>query len=155
MLTGEIEVEGRKNRRLIKYEITETGCWNCTSHYKNRQGYPCIGIYKKNTLMSRYIYERNFGEIPKGLLIRHKCDNPTCINPSHLELGTNQENMSDKVNRNRQSRSKGELHGMAKITKNQVEDIRKDNRSQLIIAKQYKVSQSQISNIKKMKNWGN
>ena len=57
-----------------------------------------------------------------GQLVRHKCDNPSCVQPSHLELGTYQDNMDDKVKRDRSA--KGEGHGSSKLTEDQVRCIR-------------------------------
>lgn len=53
------------------------------------------------------MYEQANGMIPAGLLLRHICDNPGCINPNHLVLGTHQENMNDKTNRGRTSKTSG------------------------------------------------
>lgn len=58
-----------------------------------------------------------------GAIIRHTCDNPRCINPQHLIIGTHQDNMADKVTHNRQS--KGEAHGSAVLTAENVQYIRK------------------------------
>jgi hypothetical protein len=58
-----------------------------------------------------------------GKIIRHKCDNTKCVNPSHLEVGTQYDNMKDKVNRGRQS--KGEENGISKLTEFQASEIRR------------------------------
>lgn len=93
--------------------------------YKMPSGY---GVYytKKNRkkLAHRVAYEENYGPIPSGLCVCHKCDNPPCINPRHLFLGTQADNIKDKVNKNRQSRVFGELHGRAKLTNDQIKEIR-------------------------------
>lgn len=149
----EIEVISPNKRRPIKYEVDKNGCWNCISHHKNKDGYPIIKINNNNTSVHRYIYEKNFGKTPKDLLIRHKCDNPACINPEHLEIGTQQDNMNDMVERHRQNKNKGEAHGKSKLNKNQIIEIRKDNRTQRTIAKEYGVSHQHISLIKNIKAW--
>ena len=150
----EIEVISQNKRKPIKYEVDKNGCWNCISHRKNEDGYPKIKINNKYISVHRYIYEKNFGKIPKGLLIRHRCDNPACINIKHLKIGTQQDNMNDKVERHRQSKLKGELHGRSKLTQNQIIKIRKDVRSQRTISEEYGVSHQHISLIKNMKAWG-
>lgn len=79
----------------------------------------------------RYSYEITAGEIPVGLFVLHKCDNQACVNPSHLFLGTAQDNMDDKTRKGRQGDSgtktppHGDLNGRAKLTRGQVLFARK------------------------------
>lgn len=119
-----------KGRRPIKYVITETGCHNCTSHRLDRDGYPRISYKGKDWLLSRYIYTLLHGDIPNGMVIRHKCDNPTCINPEHLELGTVQDNIRDKMIRRRQPKG----YKPKKITPELEIEILSDSRSSLQIS---------------------
>ncbi len=92
-----------------------------------------------------------------GQVVRHKCDNPPCVNPNHLELGTRTDNARDRDSRGRTP--KGEAHCRAKLTKLQVQDIRsryvprcKVNGSHAL-AKEYGLSQSTISEIITRKIW--
>lgn len=64
------------------------------------------------------------GPIPDGLLVLHRCDNPSCVNPEHLFLGTNADNAADKVAKGRVSRQKGELCGTSKLTDQGVRSMR-------------------------------
>ena len=150
-MKGEIEVIGRKNRKPIKYEVSKNGCWNCTSHKRNDNRYPKLKINGKTMIMSRYIYEQNYGKIAHGLVIRHKCDNSQCINLEHLSIGTQADNITDMVKRGRQH--KGETQGSSKLTQFQVNEIRKDDRKQTIIATDYKVTAATISLIRNNKMW--
>lgn len=91
----------KARNKEIEYVINDNGCHICTSHSKNPKGYPQIQRYKKPWVISRYLYTQKYGEIPERMVVRHKCDNPSCINIEHLELGSQQENMNDMVERGR------------------------------------------------------
>ena len=153
MPTLEITEAIRKYRRPIEWVVTENGCWNCVSHTLITGGYPTINIENHMMRLNRYMYEKYKNKIPKGLVIRHTCDNPACINPQHLITGTQKQNLNDMYKRHRDKHLSGELVALSKLTQNQVDAIRKDNRTQIIIAKQYDVDRSQISRIKNMKTW--
>lgn len=92
-----------------------------------------------------------------GKQIRHKCDNPPCINPLHLEEGTHTDNMRDMIMRGRARHDVGERSSMAKLTERQVREIKKriadgeDNKS---IAKDYPVASRQIYSIRIGRSWG-
>lgn len=70
----------------------------------------------------RFMWERANGSIPDGLCVLHRCDVPACVNPDHLWLGTNADNMADCVAKGRQAR--GERHGRSKLTEADVRAIR-------------------------------
>ena len=137
-------------KKKITWLVTDNNCWECNSH-KPSNNYPQFYKNGKVVRLHRHIYEECFGEIPKGLVVRHKCDNTFCINPEHLELGTHKDNVNDKVKRNRQA--KGEKNGNAKLTKEQVSQIRNDNRMGKEIAKDFNVSRATISQIKNKITW--
>lgn len=101
-------------KRKIDFKISENGCFIVTSHRINGEGYAFIYQDGKEQGIHRVIYRECFGEIPEGIVVRHKCDNPGCINPEHLELGTKAENARDAVERGRNAF--GEKNGRAKIT---------------------------------------
>lgn len=91
-----------------------------------------------------------------GVFVRHKCDNPSCVNPDHLELGTHMENMKDMRERKRSAR--GERNGFSKLDTEQVKEILRKysdpSNTTRSLAKEYGVSQSAISTIVNSKNWG-
>lgn len=89
------------NSKKIEFEVNENGCFECTSHAFNRYGYPEVSRNGQKRMMSRLVYTEMFGEIPKGMVVRHKCDNPACINPEHLTIGTKKDNTMDMVMRGR------------------------------------------------------
>ena len=143
------------NRKQIEWKENENGCFECISHHKNNDGYAKIKINNKMVFLHRYIYEEMYGFIPEDMVVRHKCDNPSCINPEHLELGTHKENMKDKKERNRGKtcNRRGENNTQAKLTRKQVEEIRKDKRIHREIAKDYNVSRQLIGKIKNNEIW--
>ena len=106
----------------------------------------------------RYAYEMTKGEIPKGLCVCHSCDTPACVNPQHLWLGTHQDNIQDKVRKNRQARGAavarpGSLRPAAKLSEKDISAILTDTRSVRTIAKQYGVHHCQIVRIKNKTAW--
>lgn len=72
----------------------------------------------------RLMYELRKGVIPDGLNIRHTCDNPPCINPDHLIVGTQKQNVADMFERGRANRASGDAHGRSKLTQAMVNEAR-------------------------------
>jgi hypothetical protein len=139
-------------RREITYEINDNGCHVCTSHVPNESGYIHFRRDGIRCYAHRYIYELNYGEIPEGMIVRHKCDNPPCINIEHLEIGTPKENMMDMVERNRSL--KGEKNGRAILNENNIREIRADKTSTNVsLGKKYNVSDDLISLVRLYKCW--
>lgn len=140
------------NKKEITWDIKQNGCWHCTSHKPNSNGYPRCTWKKKETRISHIMYERHIGPIPEGKHILHHCDNPICINPQHLFAGTFEDNMQDKINKKRHSL--GERHPQAKITEKQAKEILTTiGIYQDDLAKKYGISQAAISAIKQGKRW--
>lgn len=90
------------NVKLWKSVRITPGCWEWTD-YRLPFGYGRIydGATRRMLLTHRVSYELHHGPIPDGLIVRHTCDNPPCVNPDHLELGTRVDNMQDCVQRGR------------------------------------------------------
>lgn len=99
----------------------------------------------------RVSYVLNKGNIPSGLVVRHSCDNPTCVNPKHLLLGTHQDNVADRVNRNRSAI--GERNGRSKLNPEQVKEILASADTPTILGKRYHVDPRLIVKIKKREIW--
>ena len=117
-------------------------------------GYGHMYINGKVEAAHRISYRIHNGEIPEGMLVLHNCDEPGCVNPEHLYLGTDADNMLDKVKRGRCIN--GEEIKQSKLTKNQVIEIKKKREKGLKlidIANEYGVSTSQIRRISLGINW--
>jgi hypothetical protein len=103
------------------------GCWEWLASV-NLQGY---GLFNRATrptvcvLAHRFAYEVCVEAIPAGLCVLHRCDNPRCVNPAHLFVGTRTDNAADKVAKNRQARPKGVAHPRHKLTEEDVRTIRR------------------------------
>ena len=82
------------------YVVKSDNCWDWKGG-KTNWGYGNININKKTELVHRISWIIHNGEIPKGLLVCHSCDNPICSNPKHLWLGTNYENQHDCIKKGR------------------------------------------------------
>lgn len=88
-------------RLLAKITLNErTDCWEWNG-YRNEKGYGQMSLPDRNVKAHRLSYELHKGEIPKGLLVCHECDNPPCCNPDHLFLGTHLDNRTDAINKGR------------------------------------------------------
>lgn len=130
-------------------------------------GYGAFGFERKLWRAHRWIYTQTFGAIPEGKVVMHSCDTPKCVNPSHLSLGTPQENARDMCSKGRNiwqrypqkvhvREQRGEANASAKWTESDVKRMRelyKSGVSQGKIAKEYKTSQGAISAIVNRKHW--
>lgn len=142
-------------RRFWKKVRITPGCWTWTAALNN-YGYGAIGSGGRGgpTLGShRVSWEIHNGPIPYNFHVLHKCDNPKCVNPDHLFLGTHAENMADRDAKGRQSRTMGSAHGRAKLTEAQVLAIREDSRLHREISIEYGIDKAVVSRIKRRKLW--
>lgn len=95
------------------------------------------------------------GEIPKGLFVCHHCDNPICVNPNHLFLGSQSDNMKDMwaKGRARPKSNFGEKHGMSKLTAEIVKEIRSSSETGSALAKKFGIAATTVCDIKKRRTW--
>jgi hypothetical protein len=128
-------------------------CWPWTGTIHHRR-YGVIGDNKnRQYLAHRVSYERAHGPIPPGLYVCHTCDNPPCVNPAHLFVGTDADNQADKARKGRAPR--GERNKAAKLTAEDVRAIRAlyPALSQQAIANRFGVHQSIVSDIVRGETW--
>lgn len=148
-----------KNGKEVLLEENENGCLVCISHAKDDFGYTRIKYNGKQERLFRVVYMLSNGPIPEGMLVRHKCDNPTCCNIEHLELGTKKDNVSDMVSRGRdvyhnpRPQIRGVSNGQSKLTEEQVLSIFNSELGYRKLSKEYNVSKATIMQIKKGIIW--
>jgi hypothetical protein len=136
-----------------KVEKTET-CWNWTG-CKHEKGYGLFSVKNRNRRAHRVSYEMHCGKIPDGMQVLHDCDNPSCVRPDHLFLGTNADNMADKCAKGREAHvgQKGSANARAKLTEDQVLAIRAASGRHRQIALSFGISRRSISDIKAGRRW--
>lgn len=128
------------------------GCWEWSGR-KCACGYGAFSLRGKEWKSHRLSWQHVNGSIPDGMCVCHKCDNPSCVNPEHLFLGTHADNMSDMSDKGRRVNPKGEANGGAKITARDVAAIRSDDRGHREIAVEYGISRSMVGRIKRLEKW--
>jgi hypothetical protein len=133
----------------------ENDCWKWHGTKLNGT-YGHFKLNKKMILAHRLSYEyHNNCQIKEGNIILHSCDNPECTNPNHLKEGTQLENIIDRQNKNRQN--KGEQQRSAKLTEQQVKEIRLKysykNITHSKLANEYQVATSTITQVLNYYNW--
>lgn len=96
------------------------------------------------------------GEIPSGMCVLHKCDVASCVNPDHLYLGTNDDNVRDRVVRGRSAPVDKENAPNSKLTQEKVDEIRKryeTGDTQAALSSMFQISRSQVGNIVNRRQW--
>lgn len=136
-----------------------SGCWLWTGAPVDRKSeYGRFAFAGTQERAHRVSWFMHHGPIPSGLHVLHRCDNPACVNPDHLFLGTNEDNVADRVAKGRsgwQAR-KGEAHPMRKLTEQQVRSIRRrcargERGSDL--AREYGLNRATVSEIVSRRKW--
>lgn len=141
-----------ENRFWGCVQKTDT-CWLWTGN-KQKGGYGRIKTKGKSIKAHRYSWELHNGPVPVKLYVLHHCDNPGCVNPAHLFLGTYADNSADMVSKGRSVR--GEKHRSAKLVESDIAKIFDDRKNGMIykdIANKYGVNDRQISNILNRQSW--
>ena len=128
-------------------------CWVWTAG--TNRGYGEFWIEDRMHKAHRISYEMEYRSVPPSMCVLHTCDNPPCVNPKHLFVGSQKDNIADAHSKGRlkNGTSLGSMHWCSKLTEKQVSIILKDTRTHRKIAKEYKVSRSTVSLIKQRKTW--
>ena len=113
--------------KLANFKVDDEGCF-IWQKGKDTGGYGRIKINGKSKTVHRVAYETLVGEIPKGLHVLHTCDKRACLNPDHLFLGTNNDNVQDMVKKNRQ-KGPTKFPTQRKFSEELIKEIREDYRS--------------------------
>lgn len=147
-----------KTRIMSKVDVDRNGCWIWKGSYR-KSGYGKMNVGSKasgtrhTATASRVSYETFVGPIPDGMVICHKCDNPKCVNPNHLFVGTFKDNYDDMVAKGRRNNARGSRIATSKLTDAKVRKIKKSRRSTQELADQFGVSASTVRRILNGTTW--
>lgn len=151
-------LEEKTNRLRDIFErsvVKSEGCWDWKG-VAHHSGYCHMNYDGKSMSINRISWELNFGEIPNGLFVLHKCDNRRCSNPDHLFLGSSKDNHKDMMNKGRQNIPFGENHKNSKLTSDNVKKIKELLQLGVTmsrISKDFKISMGSINAIKHRRTW--
>ncbi len=158
ILRGTSALNTKENNfyKYLKVPDNEHGCLEWVGS-KHAFGY---GVFKTRILAHRFSYQHFIGKIGDGLSVLHKCDNPSCVHPDHLFLGTQEDNLKDMTDkkRGRYPGSPGERNHKHKLTETDVGEIKSRLQmgdKQKNIAKKYSIHPSQVSRINTNTTWRN
>lgn len=136
-------------------KVPESGCWIWSGSVGGQQGYGRISLIINGVTKYRYVhrhmYELTYGAIAEGACVCHKCDVPLCCNPNHLFVGTQYDNMQDKVKKGRQL--KGSTHPNSDIDEDIARRILTSPLPKSEIASLYNVSYNIVDKIKEGLTW--
>lgn len=152
-----MQIKSKRTKEEWKQHIStnvsidgSTGCWNWKKALGSG-GYGVTWYNGKTVYAHRMSYFAFNGDFDPNFLILHTCDNPSCVNPKHLILGSDQDNSSDMVNKNRSA--KGSKNGLAKLTEDMIPTIRESVLSSRALSNLLGVSKTVILDIKRNKIW--
>lgn len=138
------------------------GCWEWTAA-RDKDGYGMFAKeHRKQVRAHRYAFELLGHEIPGGSIVMHTCDNPSCVRPDHLRIGTHRENTQDAIRKGRQrpresgrhfNRARGERHHKAVLTEAQVRTIRRSEISYRMLARILGVNKSTVARAARGMSW--
>lgn len=141
------------DRLMEKITISDSGCWEWNAA-RFGNGYGAFRFHGKNIHAHRASWILKYGEIPSGLFVCHKCDNRKCVNPDHLFLGSNQDNLNDMKSKGRSGRGiKNAMHRYSEEVIRRVKEMKVQFFTQKKTAQETGVNKSTISMIWSGKTW--
>ncbi len=152
--------EARPAAERFWAKVDQSGdCWLWTAG-RTSTGYGTFRVSvapRRTEQAHRFSWELTHGPVPTGLLVCHRCDNPPCVNPAHLFLGTHADNSADMDTKGRRVSMVGETNRWAKLTDGDVREIRRllaeGSLSQRRIGERFGVTQGTVGNIKWGRSW--
>lgn len=129
-----------------------SGCWLWLGRL-NAKGYGTIFANGGHVLAHRLSFQVFKGSVPTKKCVLHMCDVRCCVNPEHLYLGTQFENMNDMESRGRGNHPSRESHGLAKLTVATVQAIRASSETHAALGRRFGVTKENISAIRRRLTW--
>jgi hypothetical protein len=126
----------------------------CIEAKPRKNGYGTVWVDGRTVRAHRHAWEKANGPIPDGLLVCHRCNNKACVNPDHLYLGTNAENLAHARRDGLTNPPKGEQHWNTSLNEDDVRAIRADSRIRREIAADYGIHTTSVTKIKNGSRWG-
>jgi hypothetical protein len=156
-----MRAHGSPEERFWRRVQKTDGCWLWTGGtYSGGYGFMrgARGRNAQNVSAHRFSYELHKGKIPKGLVVMHSCDNPACVNPNHLSVGTHKENYEDMIAKGRGAdnpppRGKGARNGNSLLTEDKVRYIRASTASHAALGRELGVTDVCIHKVRKRHTW--
>jgi hypothetical protein len=152
-----LKLNPKQLKNFWKKIVKTDNCWEWIGA-RNKLGYGSFGIDGKTQLAHRISYRINKGQIPIGMCVLHRCDNPPCCNPDHLWIGTDFDNSADMILKGRDKKASPEHNGGGgKLNSYKIIEIRKayaaGGTTKEKLAAQFHVSGVMISRIVHLKSW--
>ena len=148
--------QGTPSERFFSFVEKTAKCWRWSGRLEDN-GYGRFKVHGERISAHRFSYELVNGPITNSLFVLHRCDNRWCVNPAHLFLGTQKDNLDDMRKKGRAVQVRGAAHGRAKLTEEQARDIlrraRAGTSTQKELAQEYGLHFVYVNRLVNGKRW--